>query len=86
MYAHEVEVGDREYGSKFLSLSAIHDSLQDEGDTLRGVLLKQFAKLLSVCLARLAVHPALPVGPVAEVLGIDKHHPTPRHSGRTGVL
>ena len=83
---YEVEVGDREDGLEFLALPAIHDSLQNQCNTLWNVLVEQFDELLPVCLGGLGVHPAFPVGFVAEVLGIDKHHTTSGHCGWTGIL
>lgn len=45
---HQVEIGDWEDGLEFLSQAAIHDTLQNEGYTLGGILTKQLDELLSV--------------------------------------
>ena len=84
--AHEVEVGDRQDGLEFLSLPTVHDTLQDQGDALGDILVKELAKLLAVCLGGLSIHPPLPIGLVAEVFGVNKDHSTPRHSGRASIL
>ena len=83
---HQVKVGDWCNSPEFLSLAPIHDSLQNQGDALGNVLIKQLDELLSVPLARLIVHPAFPVGLVAQVLWVYEDHSTPRDCGRTGIL
>ena len=74
---HQIQVGDRKDGPKLLPLPAIHDPLQDEGDALRNILIEELDELVSVCLAGEVADPPLPVGSVAEVLGVHVDHATP---------
>lgn len=48
---HQIEIGDWEDSLQFLSLASIHYTLQNEGDTLGNVLIKQLDEFLSVTLA-----------------------------------
>lgn len=47
---HKVEVCDWENGLEFLSLSAVHDPLQNQRYALRNILVKEFDEFLSVSL------------------------------------
>ena len=82
---HQVEVGDRHDGLQLLALPAIHEALQDEGDALGNVLIEQPNELRPVGL-RQRVHPTLPVGLEAQVLGVYIDHTTARDSRWTGIL